>query len=193
MKKGILMLVVSMVVAGCAANGALIKTSSVSTRNDIFLEAGITGTAPMGYATLKVNASMKTYRPSTFLSGNDAHGRDELSLLVNLDGQALVLKSAAIEETMVPRFANDPESGSGTRYTFKKELYLKPGRHRIVVALPEDEVAVEREIMVAEGGANSLNITPMYGSVRRRVGFYGVTSHKDGIKGLKVFLNGKQM
>ena len=87
----------------------------------------------------------------------------------------------------------DPEAGEGIRYRFNKRLQLKAGAHRIVVALPDDGIAAEREIILAEGNVNSLVLEPVYGAAayKRGPGFYGVTSFTKGVSGFRLILNGK--
>jgi len=76
-----------------------------------------------------------------------------------------------------------------------KNLRLKAGTHKIVIAILEDEIAVEREITLAEGSSNSLELKPIYRAApgKRRPGFYGVTSFMEGIKGFGVNFNGKSL
>lgn len=181
------------VVSGCAGNAGVIKTMSTSTRQNVFQEVTETSPLPQGYATLRVASSLKTHRPGGI--SEDIHGTAQYKLLVNIDGQAVTLVSLPPEEKRESDSANDPEEGLGMRYLFQKELHLKPGIHRVFVSLPFDELAVEKEIDVAEGSHNVLVIEPKYNSARqkRRTGLYTAASFKEGISGFWVKYNNKKI
>jgi hypothetical protein len=89
----------------------------------------------------------------------------------------------------------DPEAGDGIRYRFSKILRLKAGTHRVVVALPDDEVAVAREITLSDGTPNSLVVEPIYSTKpgKRRPGDLTTTNFKEGIRSLRLMLNGKEI
>jgi hypothetical protein len=89
----------------------------------------------------------------------------------------------------------DPEAGDGIRYRFNKNLRLKAGTHRIVVALPDDGVAVEREITLTEGKVNSLVLEPVYSTKpgKRRLEAYSTTSFTEGIRSIRLTLNGRDI
>ena len=181
------------VTSGCAGSPELIRTSSVSTRNDVFQELKDGGSSPAEYADLRIVFSLKTHKPGIY-SRTDVHGTPEYRLLINIDGQAVQLQGNLYKENIEPRGLRDPEAGEGIRYRFSKILRLKAGTHKIVVAIPEDGIAVEREITLSEGN-NNLFLEPVYGSStdKQRPGFYGVTSFTEGIKSFGVVLNGKSI
>lgn len=54
-----------------------------------------------------------------------------------------------------------PESGTGWKYEFSKRIAIAPGKHKLTVALPVDDVIVEQEIVLREG-ANTLSLKPIY-------------------------------
>lgn len=89
----------------------------------------------------------------------------------------------------------DPEAGKGIRYLFTKTLRLQAGTHQVRVSLPEDEVGVVYDITLGSGSANQLVLEPVYAAVggKKRPGFYGVTSFKEGISRMQVALNGKML
>lgn len=178
--------------AGCAGSGELIRTASIGTRNDVFQELTDGGTVPQGYADLRIVSSLKTHRPGIY-SIKDIHGTPEYRLLLNIDGQVTQIRGDLREENTEARGIRDPEAGEGIRYRFNKNLRLKAGTHKIVIAIIEDEFAVEREITLAEGGNNTLALEPAYRAApgKRRPGLYGVTSFKEGIRGVSLILNGK--
>ena len=60
-----------------------------------------------------------------------------------------------------------------------------------MAALPADKVAIEREVVLAEGSRNILVLEPVYGAkpmIRPRAS--NVTDFKEGIRSLRVMLNG---
>ncbi|WP_298271115.1 hypothetical protein [Geobacter sp.] len=191
-KMHMLLIMAVMVMSGCADSSALIRTSRTSIRTDIFQELSNGGPVPAGYADLLVTSSLKTHMPGIY-SVKDIHGTPDYKLLLNIDGQAVQLRGSLREENIEPRGLRDPEAGEGIRYMFGKKLRLKAGMHRIVIASITDEIAIEREITLADGSVNSLVLEPLYGTTsgKRRPAFYGVTSFSEGIKGFRVVLNGK--
>jgi hypothetical protein len=196
MKMICLLLIMSLpVLSGWAESSALIITGADSTRGDVFQELSNGGVVPQGYADLRIVTSLKIHKPGIYPFDKKPHGSPEYGLLVNIDGQAVQLQGALQKENGEPRMHQDPEAGDGIRYRFNKNLRLKAGTHRITVALPDDTIAVEREITLSEGSRNSLVVEPVYGASRdkQRPGFYGVTSFKEGVKGLRPTLNGKDI
>ncbi len=193
-KTNLLLLVMSLaVISGCAESSALIKASSTSVRSDVFQELNDGGPIPLGYADLRIISSLKTHKPGIY-SKKDLHGTPEYRLLINVDGQAVQLQGSLYEENIEPRWLRDPEAGEGVRYRFGRDLRLKAGKHRIVVAIPDDGLAVEREITLSEG-KNNLVLEPIYGATpgKQRPGFYGTTSFKEGIKWFRLKLNGQDI
>jgi hypothetical protein len=88
---------------------------------------------------------------------------------------------------------SDPEAGDGMRYRFSKNMRIKAGSHRIAVAIPAEGIVIEREITLAEGNGNRLNLEPVYGVTagKKRLGNYGETSFMQGVKSLSLLFNDK--
>lgn len=181
------------VMSGCANSSALIRASNTSTRGDVFEELSNGGLVPPGYADLRIASSLKTHKPGIY-SAKDIHGTSDYKLLLNIDGQAVQLQGSLHEENSEPS-GRDAEAGEGIRYRFNKKLRLKAGTHKVVLAIPADDLAIEREITLTEGSSNSLVLEPAYRQTpgKRRPDFYGVTSYKEGIKGIWLVLNGKTL
>lgn len=194
MKKLCLLLVAISLLSGCAESSALIKANSTSLRTDIFEEITNGGTAPQGYTELRITASLKTHKPGIY-SSSDIHGTPDYKLLVNVDGQALILRGNLQQEKTEPMKLADPEAGEGIRYRFSKTLRMKPGAHKIVVALTDDGVAVERELVLNEGVVNSLSIEPVYSTKpgKMRPGSFGLTSFMEGVRSISLTLNNKEL
>jgi len=189
----LLLILALTLVSGCADSSALIRASSTSIRSDVFKELNNGCPIPQGYADLRITSSLKTHKPGIY-SKEDIHGTPAYRLLINIDGQALQLRGSLYEENIEPRGLRDPEAGEGVRYRFSNNLCLKAGTHKIVVAIPDDGVVVEREITLSEGN-NNLVLEPIYRSTpgKQRPAFYGVTSFKEGIKWFRLRLNGQDI
>jgi len=196
MKTIFLLLMMSLtVLSGCAESATLIRAGSNSIRSDIFQEFSSGGLVPQGYAELRVVSSLKTHKPGIYPFEKKNHGTPEYRMLVNIDGQAVQLQGDMQKEHIGPSGHRAPEAGDGIRYRFSKTLRLKGGTHRITVALPGDQLAIEREVTLSDGSRNTLVLEPTYGASpdKQRPGFYGVTSFRQGVKGLRPTLNGKEI
>lgn len=186
----LLLLMLLTVTGGCAERAALIRASSTSMHTDIFEERTNGGPAPPGYTDLLVAATLKTHKPGAHYIA-DSHGTPDYRLLLNIDGQALLLRGRIQRESSEPKKLVDPEAGDGDRYRFGTKLRLKAGAHRVVVALPDDGIAVEREVSLAEG-KNDLVLEPVYGTTPGKMGPGATsTSFREGINGIRVMLNGR--
>ena len=190
-KKNLLFIMALIVMSGCAESSGLIRASSTSIRSDIFQELSNGGPVPAGYADLRITSSLKTHKPGIY-SAKDIHGTPDYKLLLNIDGQAVRLQGNPREENSEPRGLRDPEAGEGIRYRFSSDLRLKAGTHKVVIAVPADDLAVERKIILPEG-SNSLVLEPLYTATpgKQRPSFHGATSFTKGIRSFQVILNGK--
>ena len=179
------------VMTGCATDQELVKTASVSARGDVFQEVAEEGPIPRGYADLLIVASLKTHKPYKY--EKKSHGTADFKILINIDGQAGWMEACLKEENIEPRGLRDPEAGEGMRYIFRKHLRLKAGTHKVIVAIPEDVLAVERVINLKEGSANDIILEPVYklADARRRPATFTETSYLKGIKWFRMILNGK--
>ncbi len=189
----IMLAITLMTAGGCGADSAtLIKANNTSLRTDVFEELASNGMTPRGFSDLSITGSLKTHKPGAhFLA--DGHGTSDYNLLVNIDGQATVVKGILQQENSEPAKLADPEAGNGIRYRFGKSLRLKAGSHKIIVAIPHDGVAVEKNVNLVEGSVNSLVLEPVYYSapVSRRSSAYGATHFKGGIRGIRLTLNSR--
>lgn len=178
------------VFTGCAESAALVRTDG----SRVFEELSTSTLVPVGDADLRVTVSLKTH-PAGLYSASDLHGTPDYRLLVSIDGQESVLRGSVQHEySDAPQFKG-PETGSGVRYRFAKTMRLKGGLHRITVALPEDKVAVERVVALKGGELNRLVVEPVYGKKpgKKRPGMGSAESFTEGIKTLKLILNGKEL
>ena len=196
MKKSVFagLLVTTLLTCGCLPAREPIKAGSIGARTGVFREASAGSPIPQGYADLQVVSSLKTHKEGVYPLRKDAHGTPSYSLVLTIDGQTAQIKGSLIEENCEPRRLQDPEAGDGIRYAFRTVVRLKAGTHTVIVASPDDEATVEREISLAEGSSNSLVLEPIYGPAAQRglPTYYGPTSFLGGIIGFRMVLNGKQ-
>jgi hypothetical protein len=180
---------------GCARNTELVDRAEISARGDVCAVVSLAKPPEKGFADLTIRASLKTHQTSGILAGKDPHGTPDYQLLVNIDGQPLRFSGDCFTEDKSDSLDRLPEIGIGTRYRFQAHIRLKTGSHRIIVALPYDSVATEREITLEDGTDNLLRVEPSYYSDRRQrgPGSAGATSFKEGIGGLDLSLNGKPL
>lgn len=153
--------------AGCSGAGELIKQRSVSSRPDVYREVQDKTPIPSGYADLRVSFSVKTHMSSFHILESGIHGTPDYVLVLNIDGQAERLKGAMTEENTLDERPRTPETGNGIRYRFRKDLRLMAGSHKVFIAVPEDEVAVEVEIRLEDGTRNELVLEPVYATGKR--------------------------
>ncbi|MDO8722859.1 MAG: hypothetical protein Q7J31_11670 [Syntrophales bacterium] len=193
-KKNLLFLAMAVtIISSCADNSALIRANGTSIRSDVFEELPDGGPVPPGYAALRIVSSLKTHEPDIY-SVTDIHGTFAYKLLLNIDGQAVQLQGNLREERINPHGLGDAEAGEGIRYRFSKKLRLKAGTHKVVIAIPTDGIAMEREITLPEG-SNTMLLEPVYKATpgKRRPAFYGATSFREGIREFRIVLNGQPL
>ncbi|HEY3309245.1 MAG TPA: hypothetical protein VGJ93_12385 [Desulfuromonadaceae bacterium] len=160
---------------------------------DAALEIAGATKAVIGYADLNIYSSVKTHKPGIY-SSKDAHGTPDFKLLLSIDDQPVVLQGRLQKDDGEKRHLHDPEAGEGVRYHFDQKVRLKTGTHKIVVVIPEDDLKIEKEISISEG-RHSLALEPIYGSipVKRQAGLFGSTSFREGIRTIRLVLNGKPL
>jgi hypothetical protein len=184
------MLTVLGLLEGCAGNKELIKAMSASGNQHVFEVVEENASPIPGYADLHIHSSLKTHKPGIHAE-RDAHGTEDYVLLVNIDGQPVKIQGRLNE---VRSAMCDSEQGEGISYQFKTRLRMKAGVHEVVVALPVDDLVAEREVIIVEGEDSTLTVEPIYGSIpgKKRAGTSGsLTSFKQGIKSIRILLNGK--
>jgi len=180
---------------GCATDPELIKTAAIGTRTDIFEELQVGSPVPRGYADLRIVSSLKTHNPGIYPLEMKSHGTPAYKLMINIDGQVTEIAGVLRKEYLEPRGLRDPEAGEGIRYTFGKELRVKTDSRRIIIAIPEDNIAVERNLALKEGSVNVLVLEPIYGttSPTGRPTHYCPTGFLSGVDGFRLVLNGSSL
>lgn len=181
--------------SGCSRNAGALKSPDTPVRHDVFTALSEPSPVPAGHADLTIVSSLKTHLAGAHTFGHQKHGTPDYQVSVLIDGQAVTLRGEVREESREPLGIRDPEAGRGARYLFRKELRLKAGTHRVVAAIPDDGVRVEGEISLSEGSSNTLTLEPVYRptALKGKPAAYGQTSFKEGMRGFRVLLNGKQL
>lgn len=176
---------------GCSTGREPIKAGTAGARTDVFREAPAGTPVPHGYADLRVVASLKTHREGVYPLRKDTHGTPDYVLLLTVDGQTAQIGGTLAGEDCEPRRLSDPEAGEGVRYRFNTVVRLKAGTHTVIVASPDDDVTVEREVTLLERRSYTLALEPVYGTTaqRQRPVFYSPTSFLEGLRGFRVQLN----
>jgi hypothetical protein len=177
-------LIAGFVISGCASNRELIVNSSHATRNDVFSEIPHSETES-GKAVADIMFSVKS-NSLRFAEMYVKHSNPPYRAYVTIDGQATVLESEPTLEKIPPINTNAPESGTGWRYAFSKRIALAPGKHKITVAIPMEDVIVEQEIAL-RAGINTVNVIPVY--KKRMLRPYKGHNFTAGVKTLKVMVN----
>lgn len=154
-----MVLIAGFAVSGCANNRDLIAKASLATRNDVFAEA-VSPETQSGKAIIDIKFAVKS-NSSRFMEIYNKHSNPPYRVHVNIDGQVLILEAEPVLEDKYPADNNLPESGTGWKYQFSKQIVLPPGKHKLTIALPIDDVIVEREIDLRVG-TNTITMTPVY-------------------------------
>lgn len=178
-------------IIGCSGTGDVIKLRSASSRQDVYREVQDKSPIPSGYADLGVSFSVKTHKSSFHILERGTKGTPDYVLVLNIDGQVEKLKGAMTEENTLDERPLMPETGNGIRYRFRKDLRLTTGNHKVFVAVPEDEVAVEVDIQLEDGTRNELVLEPVY-ATGKRLGKRGPNFYSH-LSGVRMLMNGKHL
>ncbi len=189
----LLTIIMSLAVQAGYAGESVKKTVNIAGNQRVFEEVAENAAPEPGYAYLSVYCSLKTHKPGAH-AAKDSHGAPDFVLALEIDGQRVVLRAITREEKTGCMSPTEPEEGDGIRYEFTKRLRMKAGTHRVIIAVPSDSLAMEREITLSGNQVNRLTLKPVYGrSPNRQRGYANNTSFKEGIKGFQVILNGNSL
>lgn len=176
-------LMLSVVASGCANNRDLIAKTSLATRSDVFTEA-ISSDVQTGKAIIEFSFAVKSN--SYYLMGTyGKHTAPPYRVILNIDGQVTALEADPVLEDKSPVDSNVPESGVGWKYLFSKRIALAPGKHKLTIALPIDDVIVEREVEL-RSGTSSVSVQPIYS--RRNLRPYKGENFTAGVKALDIIV-----
>jgi len=153
---------------GCSGSAKMINAKSQSERADVFQERLGGESIPAGYADLVIKASIKTHLEGYYAceSKDSAHGKEVYPFLINIDGQAVLLKIKG-EKHQLPKYvegktSRDPEAGNGTKYVLEKKVRLAAGAHKVFFGLPEEPYYTEADITMVSENAYVLEFKPKY-------------------------------
>ncbi len=176
--------VVAVSLMGCAGNREVVLKAAAQTRQDVF-QVALTSQAIPEKALLSIELPVKTFK-ARFVNSYFKHSDPPYTVVVNIDGQSIELTDEPVLEDLPGNPENNPEVGRGWRYTFKAKLHLSTGNHKIIIAIPESDVAIERDVTLVEG-ENLLKMHPIY-----RASSFQKTKYQkfgNGIQGFLVSLN----
>lgn len=176
------------ILSGCAGNREFIAKTAISSRQDVFreLQAGQTVDEK---TMLAIEFPVKNYK-TYFVNRYYKHTDPPYTAILNIDGQATVMSDDPVLEEMPGDFTKNPEAGTGWKYVFKKVLLLKPGKHRITVAVPLSDLVFEKEIELKEG-ANNLKFLPLYNASATR--FPNTPRFSKGLREIRSILNKQEL
>jgi hypothetical protein len=198
-----LALITGLILIGCGATAKEIRAKSLSERSDVFHEVKEEGITPKGFVDVVIKASIKTHLERYYVleSKESLHGKPGYPFVLNIDGQSATWKVEGHED-IKPKYDEkgkavpDPETGDGIKYVLEKKIRMTAGSHRIFFGLPEDDYALEANLVLKEDGSNTLEFKPVYKSERK---YYSIRKSErmkrnetflKGIKGFEIFLNG---
>lgn len=183
------MVALSLVTAGCAGIGITGTPSSAPAHQETFQELTVATQYVPGKALLRVEFPVKTFRSrlfNTYYQHTDPPYTAELTI----DEQTIILTDEPELEAISGALKDNPETGTGWKYIFKKNLVLQPGKHRITIIIPLADVAITTEIELGEGD-NTLQFVPEYNAPIVRSPKYPHFSR--GVKRVVVKLNNREL
>ena len=154
-----IIMIAGLLVSGCANKQGLATKPLIERKQDVFADV-LEKERTSGKAVTNISFTVKS-NSSRFLWFYNKHTDPPFTLNLTIDGQVTVLEAEPVLEDISPIDSTVPESGTGWKYQFSKQIALAPGKHKLTVALPVDEVIVEKEIVLREG-ANSIIVKPIY-------------------------------
>lgn len=179
-----MIMIAALIVSGCASNRDLIAKTSLESRQDVFAEA-FGKEVQSGNATADIKLSVKS-NSARFMWMYFKHTDPPYRVHLNIDGQTVILDAEPVLEDKSPIDSKVPESGTGWKYEFSKRIAIAPGKHKLKVALPVDDVIVEQEVLLREG-ANTIIFKPIY--KRRLLRPYKGENFTAGVKTVEVQIN----
>lgn len=138
---------------------------------------------------LKIDFPVKGFKAriiSTYIKHNDP----PYTVTINIDSQSVVLTSEPVLEDVPGDFMKNPEVGTGWKYNFNKELLLEPGKHRVIIAVPLSDVAIEKDVTL-DAGTNLLQLIPVYNAPVSRYPNHPRFNH--GLSRVAVKLNNQEL
>ena len=179
-----MMIIAGLIAGGCANNRDLIAKTSLGNIQGVFTEA-IGKEVQPGQAVADIKFSVKS-NSSRFIWFYNKHTDPPYRVHLNIDGQTSVLEAEPVLEDKSPINSKVPNSGIGWKYDFYKRIVLAPGKHKMTIALPIEDVIVEKEIVLREG-TNTISLKPVY--KRKMLRPYKGENFTAGVKTIEVLAN----
>lgn len=171
-------------IAGCTGNTKAVVKASESTRQDIFRPVS-ESIATSGKAMLKIVFPVKSFK-SRIMDTYIKHSDPPYTVTINIDGQSVVLTDEPVLEELPGDFKENPEVGTGWKYSFRKTLLLEPGKHHVTIAVPLADVVAEKEVTLTTG-MNQLQVAPIYNSPVSR--YPNFPRFSRGVRNMSLTLN----
>lgn len=185
------------VLLGCGMFNREIKASADSGKAGIFSEVRSDEALPRDSAHLIIKADIKTHIEGYYAleSRESLHGKPGYPFLLNIDGQTAFWKVDGVKDSRPAyddrgKTSRDPEAREGIKYTLEKKVWLKPGAHKVLFSLPEENYGIETDITLKEGEAATLEFRPVYRTKRSPT---RTPTFLKGIARYEVFLNGERL
>lgn len=175
---------IALVISGCANNRELTPTPPLATRNDIFSEIS-SSEARASEATTDIEFSVKSIS-LRFFEYYAKYSDPPLRVYLNIDGQTTILDTDPVLEKQAPAGSTLPESGTGWRYQFNKRIAIAPGKHKLTIAIPVNNVTVESDVEL-HSGVNIITLIPVYKKISSRP--HKRRHFSAGVKTLEVIVN----
>ena len=198
------LLITGLALIGCGATTKEIRAKTQSERTDVFREVTTEGTPPQGFVDIVIRSSIKTHIEGCypFEPKESLHGKPGYPFILNIDGQAVTWNVDGQTDSKPKHDKNgqaiaDPEAGEGIKYVLEKKIRLNGGgAHNIFFGLPEEEYALEVDLLFNDGQSYVLEFKPVYNaakgrySIRKSERFKECEAFIKGIKKYEVFLDG---
>ncbi len=157
---------------GALCTGPLVNGSAVEVSPD---------TRTPGTAAVVIKATLKTHTEGFFPlePKSHMHGKPGFRFVVVIDDKVFEWRDHGHLEKLPfqERGKANPEGGEGIRYAIEKNFLLNPGRHRVTLKLPSEQISLTVPLeLIQKAEPYVLEFKPVYnGPNTRRFGFeYGV-------------------
>jgi hypothetical protein len=180
------------ILAACSMLAACAGSNNVTMgmRSDVFQVSAEGAAAGKHDVPVTITASIKTHTESPILFEPAKHGSEDYRLIVDINGQCIIMPVRIIAETTATDPQTDPESGEGVRYSYKATVKLRPGTYTVTAYLPTENVKTSREVQIS-ADSRYITVKPLYrGSAGRKpASLRWAPSFRDGVIDLNITVN----
>jgi hypothetical protein len=174
--------------AGCAGNRQAVVKAGESKRHDVFQPA-VESKGVADKALLKIEFPVKNFK-ARFINTYIKYSDPPYTVTINIDGQSVLLTDEPVLENLPGDFKENPEVGTGWKYTFRKELWLEPGKHHVTIAVPLSDVVTEKDVTL-NVGENLMQLVPEYNPSVSKYPDYPRFNH--GLSRVMIKLNNQKL